>query len=198
MAQSQPSALLQLPAELRNTIYQLAFTEQNQTISHTGDTSNQLRLVCRQLHKETNWLELHHNNPITFVRQEVHQAGPAQQLAKSPKLGLDRLRTVILTHHTNAKFLNATPRGWNAFSSPLLYLPHIPESAPTLVKLSNICSTHPLMTVRYVLPGFSLCKHHPIPALQFLVKGIFYQYALRKSMPADATHTIPSFEKLYI
>jgi hypothetical protein len=88
MAQSQPSALLQLPAELRNTIYQLAFTEQNKTIPHTGDTSNQLRLVCRQLHKEINWLELHHNNPITFVRQEVHQAGPAQQLASRQNLAL--------------------------------------------------------------------------------------------------------------
>jgi hypothetical protein len=194
MAQSQPSALLRLPAELRNTIYQLVFTEQNKTILHIGDTFNQLRLVCRQLHKETNWLELRHNNPITFIRQDVHQAEPAQQLAKSPKLGLDHLRTVILTHHTNTTSLNATPRGWNAFSLPLLYLSHIPESAPTLVKLLNICSTHSLMTVRYVLPGFSLGKHHPIPALQCLVKGIFYQYALRKSMPADATHTITIFK----
>jgi hypothetical protein len=185
---------LQFPAELRNTIYQLVFTEQNKTIPHTGDTFNQLRLVCRQLHKETNWLELRHNNPITFVRQDVHHAGSVQQLAKSPELGLDNLRTVILTHHTNATSPNATSREWNAFSLPLLYLSHIPESAPTLVKLLNFCSTHPLMTVRYVLPGFSLGKHHLIPALQCLVKSIFYQYALRKSMPADATHTIPIFK----
>jgi hypothetical protein len=47
------------------------------------------------------------------------------------------------------------------------------------------------MTVRYVLPGFSLDKHHPNPGVYFFIKGILYRYALRQLLPGDASHTIP-------
>jgi hypothetical protein len=66
-----------------------------------------------------------------------------------------------------------------------------------MISLSEFCSKHPLTTVRYVLPGFSLDKHHPNPGVYFLIKGTFYRYALRQLLPADASHMIPIFAALF-
>jgi hypothetical protein len=102
MAQPQSSTFLRLPAELRNTIYELVFTERSKIIPHTGDASNQLRFVCQQLCQETSWLEFRYNNSITLIRQDVNQTGPTRQLIKLPKRAFDYLCTVVSTHGTYA------------------------------------------------------------------------------------------------
>ena len=100
MSSTDPPFLLQLPGELRNRIYQYVLTEPNKIIPLTGDTSNQLRLVCRQLYDETNWLELSCNNPITFVCDDALQRGPAEQFLAFTKTvapkALSWLKTIVL------------------------------------------------------------------------------------------------------
>jgi signal-transduction protein with cAMP-binding, CBS, and nucleotidyltransferase domain len=53
------------------------------------------------------------------------------------------------------------------------------------------------MTVRYLLPGFSLDKNHTNPVLYFIIKGMFYRYVLRGVLPTDASHSIADFSALF-
>lgn len=94
------SLLLELPAKLRNCIYQFALVEHDKVIPYTGEVSNQLRLVCRQLYDETNWFELGCNTSMTFIRDDLEHPGPAEQFLSFarvvPVKALRWLRTVVL------------------------------------------------------------------------------------------------------
>lgn len=94
------SPILQLPAELRNKVYEYLFKDPNKTIPYTGDTSNQLKLVCRHLCHETAWLELRLNDTISMIQENSVQPSLAQQLvmfrSRVYPIGSDQhLQTVV-------------------------------------------------------------------------------------------------------
>jgi len=194
MSSIDPSFLLQLPGELRNRIYQFVLTEPNKIIPHTGDSSNQLRLVCRQLHEETNWLELSCNNPITFIRDDALQRGPAEQFLAFTKAvapnALSWLKTIILIDRApDLRDYKSDPDAieylWSKLNGPEEPLPFVPETASVLVELSNLCRAYPQVEVRYMLPGFYLDKTRPWTVVHFMMRSIFYSFALYTTVRDD-------------
>ncbi|KAF2023915.1 hypothetical protein EK21DRAFT_118288 [Setomelanomma holmii] len=174
MSATDTSPLLQLPGELRNRIYQLVLTEPYKVFPWKGKSTNHLRLVCRQLHAEANWLELLCNNPVTFICEDLEQPGPAQQfiafaeVVPKPCLQAQVPQEIFDLLNDNAQ-----------------QLPFISETLNTLVELSEVYRSLPQMEVRYTLPGFSLDTENSTAVVYFMLKGIYYSYALRGSFEQE-------------
>jgi hypothetical protein len=186
MPATDGSSLLQLPGELRNKVYEYVLTEPSKILSWNHGQSNQLRLVCRQLHTETNWLELRCNIPITFVQRESAHPGPAQQFnaftKALPTPALQWLCTVVLNNLSAINGADTEPRleyDWISLNDPQQRLPFMPETVTALVELSDVCRALPQMQLRYILPGFTLEIDRPCAVLYFILKGLFYSKVLR-------------------
>lgn len=141
MAQSH-SALLKLPAELRNQVYEYVFTELNNILRLTCDPFNQLKFVCRELKLETEWLELCYNKSITMIRENAEHPKPAQQFINFAKnvspQALECLSTVILENDFDDVPVPIVylPYGAGPLNNPTKYIPHVSESLSVLAKLA--------------------------------------------------------------
>lgn len=59
-------------------------------------------------------------------------------------------------------------------------VPFIPETVTVLVKFANLCCTIPRTEFRYMLSGFVFDKSWSYTAMYLILKGVFYNLALRK------------------
>jgi len=198
---SQPqSPIFQLPAELRNKVYEYLFKDPNKIIPYTGDTSNQLKFVCRQLYHETAWLELRLNDTISIVQENSEQPYPAQQLvmfrSRAYPIGSDpHLKTVVLKQIT----ISTSPMEHSSTSStvsllyPSEYIARVSEPHTALSQLADICRASPQLKVRYILPGFFLDMNRLDAALYFILQGLYYGCALRQDRDYILFWELPAF-----
>ncbi|KAF2244828.1 hypothetical protein BU26DRAFT_568823 [Trematosphaeria pertusa] len=174
--------LLQLPAELRNHIYEYVLTapdglqyERRKIWAEPPKTFlclpkfaseaiefNQLKYVNRQLYNETAGLELKFN-PIAFpswLDEDLPPPGCQFLLfmgrLDTPKRSI--LRTIILLPETI----------WGECS--------IHEDAEDLVKINDFCKENPHATVKYICSGFSYVEQ-PFDNIQNISTGNFFAAA---------------------
>ncbi|EAT89336.1 hypothetical protein HBH56_013340 [Parastagonospora nodorum] len=196
MSQSQ-SRLLQLPAEIRNNVYDYLFKDPDKVIPHTGDTSNQLKLVCWQLYHETAWLEVRLNDILIMIQDSSEQPGPAQQLvtfhSRGYPIGSDRhLQTVVLKQNFINNSLIGRSFSKNPLEDPSGHIAPVSESHTTFLQLADICRASPQLKVRYILPGFFLDENRPDAALYFILQGVFYTCAIREGNDFKLLWNLPA------
>jgi hypothetical protein len=178
------SPLLVLPAELRNRIYEYVFAEPNKILRCTGDKSNKLKTVCRQLKQETEDLEFRCNKIVTLVGEYIGPLQPAEQFVTFAQnvstQALNCLSTVILK--SDCEDLPALNPGYFSQTRPWHDLTkHFrqPATCPnSLIALARICRAHPRIQIKYILPGFFLGATRRYAALHFILQGVFYTYAM--------------------
>lgn len=170
-------ALLRLPAEIRNKIYEYALhcdndalqyrywkTKGNQRpIFHAQHKSNkdvqdfnQLKFVCRQLYHETGSLEIQ-CNALAFkkiARWELEASAQFLRFVKAlPREKLEWLRTITLS------------RNPYTFRYSWAWCPGVvSRELPSIIKISQFCVTHPHIDVNFIIPHFKIhIKNHLLP-----------------------------------
>lgn len=190
------SPLLRLPGEIRNAIYTFAFQEPDKIIPEGKDDTNRLKMVCRQIYREAAWLELSCNDPITLVRQTYQQAEPSKQFLSFsnnfPPEAFDHIRTVILTCANDPILVDVRIRDALVNPPTIAFTQILRDVAKSwgpprsLLRLADICRSHPNITVRYILPSFLLEDDQPEDTLYWLLEGISWTYAIRREKPGEA------------
>lgn len=195
------SPLLRLPSELRNAIYSLVFAEVDKIIPQGRDETNQLKLVCCQLYYETAWLELRYNNSIIFQQDDTQQDMSVKRFAAFamtiPPKALHFLNIVVLTRADAAMTLDRDVRlAYDSVPEQAMYeAAQQWESPEDLVKIAKFCHAHPIIEVRFVLPGFQFSNTQPDEAaLRFLVRGIGWAYLIRRQKLDDAILSHPRLQ----
>ena len=139
------SRLLQLHAELRESIYGYALTEPEglpwTTLFDTeGGPANSLKLVCRQLHVETSGLEFKYN-AFTFHQAAARDDTPSVQLprfiARIALLRLGQLRSMI--------------------ASTIGELPS-PSNRTPLRHVADFCRANTHITFKFIIKAWSYRK----------------------------------------
>jgi hypothetical protein len=137
------SRLLQLPAELRESIYEYTLTEPKglpwKTLFDTeGGPANSLKLVSRQLYTETNGLGFKYN-AVTFHQANARDDIPSVQLRRfadgiAPRR-LGQLRSMIAST-----------------------IGDIPQNRTPLRQVAEYCRANPHITFKFVIKSWSYSK----------------------------------------
>jgi hypothetical protein len=185
-ASSQPrpvNALLRLPAELRNRIYEYVLSAEGSlefenreadfnTKSYffsamTGKKEfNQLKFVSRQFYVETNCLEFVHNK-LRFVGDKTsYDNGPAKLfnkfLGQCTTSKQAWITDVVLNHHP----LSGT-------------LQHILEYHDQIARVAKHCRKYPQLKVTYVCHNFDVPYSASCGAIGFMTCGAYLSVAVR-------------------
>lgn len=186
--------LLDLPAELRNRIYECALTESPPELQYMEDkiddtrwkpvliasyqeSCNALKYTCRQLYAETAGLELKYNT-IILQQQDCDDLSPSRKLHRFSDRVSDhecrQMRTLVLRTAPAAQT----------------------EPYRHFVDLARWCATKPQVTVKYVFANFCFAIPPDLPedvrnwgsqdvassvraASDFLLTGVYHMIALR-------------------
>ncbi|KAF1916020.1 hypothetical protein BDU57DRAFT_573585 [Ampelomyces quisqualis] len=211
MAPQQKSYLSNLPGEIKNQIFDLVLAEPNKIIPTKANVPNEFRLINRQLHEESRFLEFKLADKLTIHcdLNDKEQPGVMQQLitfAKHiPAPAFDHIRTIYLTYTLEAwytfPYIADDPYqniDLSSVSFQTLYAGRdIPESTTLRLTLDEFCLEHPQVQVRHTLTEFFIGAVHAdesIAALIFLFQGIYYTYSLRGQLPPMWMRELESFK----
>ncbi|KAF2872790.1 hypothetical protein BDV95DRAFT_606362 [Massariosphaeria phaeospora] len=172
------SPFLQLPGDIRNSIYEFAFycpdglfcTEKKEPdgsrkLVITGsdhEEFNTLKFVCRQLYWETAGLELK-SNQICF---RPSQSSEHNANRTSPTLCIPLFFHFVETCTPSrlAWLTNVTIKEWDTYSEPERCVTkrcyeYINSQCDRIVDLQRFCVLHPKISVTFVIPGFGPIEH---------------------------------------
>lgn len=200
---SQSSRFLQLPAELRNNVYEYVLTSphalrsrkptngehlphgsdpstsSSKVLEPSADEFNQIKYVNKEIYKEANALELRYNTLRFAYRPEDGSLASAQLISFMSSLPAPQkswLRTIVVDDR-NSEHDNHSD-AFKAFA-PL-------DKPQIIAMLGQICSQNPKILVRYTMTYWSTTTvtgvpNNPfkLPAMTFFIlRGVGLAHAL--------------------